>query len=152
MSVDSAGASRRSFLSNLMAGSLFMWLAGVVAAVAAYLFPPDEARSSLGPQRVRVGPTDEIRLGEGKLTLVEEEPVWVVHLTRGFVALSAWCTHQGCVIKWDGQKRLFQCPCHEGRFDESGNVVAGLPLRPLTRFRVGEVDGAVYVSRLNHDV
>jgi cytochrome b6-f complex iron-sulfur subunit len=144
--------TRRSFLSKLMAGTVFAWVAGVVGSVAAYLFPPDEARSALGPQRARVGRADELLPGKGTLVLVDEEPVWVVHLATGFAALSAWCTHKGCVIKWDGQQRLFSCPCHDGRFDERGNVVSGLPLRPLTRFHVGLVGGEVYVSRANHEV
>jgi Rieske Fe-S protein len=148
MTDEGTGPSRRSFLSRLMAGTLFVWLAGACAAVAAYLFPPDAAQSSLGPRRVRVGAVDDILLGEGRLTLVDEEPVWVVRLAHGFVALSAWCTHQGCIVKWDGQKRSFDCPCHDGRFDDRGNVVAGLPLRSLTRFRVGVVDHEVYVSRI----
>jgi len=127
-------------------------LVATVAAVAAFLFPPGDARSALGPRRVRVGRADELLPGEAKLTLVDEEPVWVVHLAKGFVGMSAWCTHKGCTIKWDEQQRVFNCPCHEGRFDERGNVVSGLPLRPLTRFRVGLVGGDVYVSRADREV
>jgi cytochrome b6-f complex iron-sulfur subunit len=147
-----ADETRRSFLSKLMAGTLFAWFVATIAAVVAYLFPPDEARSALGPRRVRVGRADEILPGEGRLTLVDEEPVWVVRLPRGFVGMSAWCTHKGCITKWNEQERLFNCPCHEGRFDERGNVVSGLPLRPLTRFRVGLVRGDVYVSRVEGEV
>ncbi len=141
------GTTRRSFVSRLLAGSMLAGFAGVIASIAAYLFPPDEVSSALGPRRVKIGNADDIIPGEGKLVLVNDEPVWVVHLARGFVAMSAWCTHKGCVIKWDGPGRLFRCPCHEGAFDERGNVVAGLPLRPLTRFQVGIVQGEVYVSR-----
>ena len=144
--------TRRSFLSKLMIGTLFTWLAAVTASVLAYLFPADEASSALGPRRVRVGQVDDMLMGEGKLVLVDEQPVWVVRLAKGFVAMSAWCTHKGCVIKWDGQRRLFNCPCHEGRFDERGNVVSGLPLRPLTHFHVGAVRGEVYVSRTEAEV
>ena len=142
-----AGTTRRSFVSKLLLGSVLAGFAGAIAAIAAYLFPPSEVRSALGPRRVKIGSADDILPGEGKMALVDDEPVWVVHLARGFVAMSAWCTHKGCVIKWDGPGRLFRCPCHEGAFDERGNVVAGLPLRPLTRFQVGIVQGDVYVSR-----
>ncbi len=141
------GTTRRSFVGKLLAGSMLAGLAGAVGAIVAYLFPPDEVSSALGPQRVRVGSADDILPGEGRLALVDEEPVWVIHLPKGFVAMSAWCTHKGCIVKWDDQAKLFLCPCHEGQFDERGNVVAGLPLRPLTRFHVGLVKGDVYVSR-----
>ena len=147
-----AGATRRSFVSKLFAGRVLTGLAGAVAALAAYLFPPEEASSALGPQRVKVGKADEIQPGEGKLALLDEEPVWVVRLPQGFVAMSAWCTHKGCVIKWDEPRRLFNCPCHEGQFDERGNVVSGLPLRPLAHFHVGLVRGDVYISRTDRGV
>jgi cytochrome b6-f complex iron-sulfur subunit len=139
--------TRRSFLSKLFAGTLLAWMGGAVGAVVAYLFPPSEVSSALGPQRVKVGRPDDILPGEGKLMLVDDEPVWVVRVGTGFVAMSAWCTHKGCVIKWDEQGQLFRCPCHEGQFDERGNVVSGLPLRALIRFRVGLVRGDLYVSR-----
>ncbi len=139
--------TRRSFVSKLFTGTLLAWMGGAIAAMIAYLFPPSEVSSALGPQRVKVGKADDILPGEGKLTLVDDEPVWVVRLGTGFVGMSAWCTHKGCVIKWDEEGRLFRCPCHEGQFDERGNVTSGLPRRPLTRFRVGLVHGDLYVSR-----
>jgi Rieske Fe-S protein len=139
-------ATRRSFLGRLLGGTLVMGAAGVVASVIAYLFPPATVRTSLGPQRVRVGRDDELAVGAGKLVLVNEEPVWVVKLQQGFVALAATCTHKGCLVKWEGARRVFSCPCHEGLFDERGNVVSGLPRRPLAHVRVGIVGGDVYVS------
>jgi cytochrome b6-f complex iron-sulfur subunit len=139
--------TRRSFLGTLLVGTLLAGGAAVFGSIAAYLFPREEVSAALGPRQTKFGQTDEILVGEGKLTLVDEEPVWIVRLSRGFVAMSAWCTHKGCIVKWDERERLFRCPCHEGLFDERGNVVSGLPLRSLTRFRVGIVRGDLYISR-----
>lgn len=119
----------------------------MLSAIFAYLFPPEEASSSIGPRRVRVGKADELQPGEGRLALVEDEPVWVVNLTQDFVGVSAWCTHKKCIVRWQQDRKVFTCPCHEGLFDERGNVVSGLPLRPLNQFRVGLVNGDLYVSR-----
>jgi cytochrome b6-f complex iron-sulfur subunit len=145
--VDSDAPSRRSFLGRLLAGTLLAGAAGVLGSIVAYLFPTAEVRSSLGPQRMRVGRADEFALGEAKLALVDDEPVWVLKLATGFVAVSATCTHKGCAIKWEGERRLFVCPCLEGRFDERGNVLSGLPRKPLPHFRVGIVGADVFVSR-----
>jgi cytochrome b6-f complex iron-sulfur subunit len=145
--VISDAPSRRSFLGRLLGGTLLAGAAGVLGSIVAYLLPTAEVRSSLGPQRLRVGRADEFAVGEAKLALVDDEPVWVLKLATGFVALSATCTHKGCTIKWEGERRLFGCPCHEGRFDERGNVLSGLPRRPLQHFRVGIVGGDVFVSR-----
>lgn len=140
-------ATRRSFLTKMMAGTIFTGAAGIVSAIVAYLFPPDEVRSSLGPQRVRVGRVEDLELGQGKLVLVDDEPVWVIRLASGFVGLSGTCTHKGCLLKWERARKLFQCPCHEGLFDQRGNVVFGLPRRALPHYQVGLIRGDVYVAR-----
>lgn len=147
--MEDAQVTRRSFLGKMMAGTLLAEGFATVGAVLAYLFPPKGATSAVRPLRVKTGNADDIPTGRGKLTLFDGEPVWVVNLPLGFVGLSALCTHKGCVIKWDEKRGLFSCPCHEGLFDEQGNVVSGLPRQPLKRFRVGLLDGDVYVSREN---
>jgi cytochrome b6-f complex iron-sulfur subunit len=140
-------ASRRTFLGKLLGGTLLAGFASVFAAVGAYLFPRAEVTSALGPPRLRVGHVDDLPPGTGELKLVRGEPVWVVHLPKGFVALSAVCTHKGCIVDWDGKGRVFQCPCHNGSFDERGNVVSGLPLRALRSFHVGVVGDEVFVAQ-----
>lgn len=137
---------RRSFLAKLLAGTVFATLGTAFAAALAYLFPSREVTSALGPRRRRVGRADEIPLHQGILALVDDEPVWVVHAPQGFVALSAFCTHKGCVVRWQSERRLFRCPCHNGEFDGRGNVLSGMPLAALPRHRVAVVDGEIYVS------
>ncbi len=139
--------SRRTFLDWLFRGTLFAGAAGFVSAVVGYLMPTESALSSLGPQRLKVGRVDDFAPGEGKLALLDEHPVWVLNLPTGFTGLSALCTHRGCTLRWESGRRLLLCPCHEGQFDERGNVVAGLPRRPLPHVRVGVVAGEVYVSQ-----
>ena len=141
------GTTRRSFVGRVLAGTLATGCGAAIASIVAYLFAPSEVRSSLGPRRIKVGAAGDIAAGAAKLVLVDDEPVWVVNLPSGFAAMSALCTHKGCIIQWKDKRRLFSCPCHNGLFDERGNVVHGLPLRPLTRFRVGVVQGDLYVSR-----
>jgi len=139
--------TRRSFLERLMAGTLLTGVLAGLSGILAYLFPPEAVSSGLSPERTKVGKAVDLSPGKGKLTLVEGEPVWVVSLPNGFVAVSALCTHRGCIVKWSDTRRVFTCPCHEGLFDEQGNVLSGLPRRPLARLRVGLVRGELYVSR-----
>ena len=138
--------SRRTFLDWLFRGTVLAGAAGFVSAVVGYLFPTESALSTLGPQRLKVGSVDEFAPGEGKLALLDDHPVWVLNLPTGFAALSALCTHRGCTLRWEDTRRLLVCPCHEGQFDERGNVVSGLPRRPLPHVHVGIVAGEVYVS------
>lgn len=44
--------------------------------------------------------------------------------TAGLViALSAACTHMGCLVNWERSDRLFRCPCHGGVFSAWGMTV-----------------------------
>jgi Rieske Fe-S protein len=138
--------TRRSFLGKLLAGTLLAGLAGTIGSLIAYLFPAKEASSALGPRRTKVARAERFAVDDGKLVMVEDQPVWVIRSAEGFLAMSAWCTHKRCVVRWQKERRLFSCPCHEGEFDKRGNVISGLPLRPLAHFRVGLVDGDLYVS------
>jgi len=40
------------------------------------------------------------------------------------IALSAACTHKGCIVNWSDSDRKFHCPCHDGVFMEDGSVDA----------------------------
>jgi cytochrome b6-f complex iron-sulfur subunit len=143
--MEDESASRRSFLGKLLGGSLLVGMAAVIGSAIAYLFPSHDTGSRLGPQQVKVGKATDIPRGKGKLALVNEEPVWVVHLARGFEGYAATCTHKGCIIEWEEKRGVFTCPCHQGLFDAHGNVIAGLPRRPLPHFQVGSIQGDIFV-------
>lgn len=40
----------------------------------------------------------------------------------GFMALSLRCTHLGCSINWEEDKKRFICPCHSSAFGINGEV------------------------------
>ncbi len=63
-------------------------------------------------------------------------PVLVSRSEDGVLALSLVCTHLGCIVQWDAAKRVLHCPCHDGYYDEFGDVVSGPPPLPLERLAV----------------
>ncbi|MEL6351921.1 MAG: Rieske 2Fe-2S domain-containing protein [Cyanobacteria bacterium J06627_28] len=48
-------------------------------------------------------------------------------------AISAVCTHLGCIVDWDADAGEFACPCHGSRFDADGDVTGGPAGRALER-------------------
>ncbi len=63
----------------------------------------------------------------------------------GFSVFSPICSHLGCSVGWNEEKKLFQCPCHGGVYDASGKVVSGPPPKPLTRFETKVEDEKLFI-------
>lgn len=67
-------------------------------------------------------------------TLMSKQRVFVLRDHEGVKAMSAECTHLGCVL--DRTDNGFQCPCHGSRFDDRGEVISGPAPRSLACYRV----------------
>ena len=75
----------------------------------------------------RVRPADEpeiVRDGLDKKGIYRAED-GTVH------AVSLRCTHLGCLVRWNGAERSWDCPCHGSRFDVDGSVLEGPAVNPL---------------------
>jgi nitrite reductase/ring-hydroxylating ferredoxin subunit len=65
------------------------------------------------------------------------------------IAMSAACTHMGCIVQWQATDRKFVCPCHPGLFTEYGKVdnnSGQLYLYALPRMETKVEDGKIYVK------
>jgi cytochrome b6-f complex iron-sulfur subunit len=96
---------------------------------------------------VRVGLLEDLPIGEARLVRHGVSPFFVVRTdAQRVIALSAVCTHVRCILQFDRERRGLACPCHDGRFDLSGNVLSGPPPRPLKTYEVAVRAGEVYVQ------
>ncbi|WP_171165373.1 FAD-dependent oxidoreductase [Streptomyces sp. I05A-00742] len=53
-------------------------------------------------------------------------------------AVSARCTHLGCLVAFNTAERAWECPCHGSRFAPDGSVLQGPAVRPLEERDIGE--------------
>ena len=154
---DKKELSRRNFMQTAIWGIGGLIGIGFGAPAIAYIAGP-----ALKNQQVqawmRLGPTSKVELGTptlfsftiqtqtGWILNSEEISVYVLSTDgRSFIAMSNICTHLGCHIRWITEQNHFFCPCHNGVFDKSGNVVSGPPPRPLTRYDVKVENGELFV-------
>ena len=136
--------SRRDFLDWFIRGGLLTTLAGMIFPALTYLWPVTRRGPALGA--VEIGGVDEIPVGGSKKAVIGSTALLVVRTQKEFKAFSAICTHLGCVVYWDSQRKEIACPCHAGSFDLEGRVIAGPPPRPLAPHFVSVVDGKVFVK------
>jgi cytochrome b6-f complex iron-sulfur subunit len=60
--------------------------------------------------------------------------------TTEVIAVNPTCTHQSCIVDWNGGQSAFVCPCHSSRFDKAGKAVRGPASAPLKTYEV-KVEG-----------
>ena len=113
--------------------------------IVAYLWPPKQAAGASGG-RVAVASVSELPVGKGAVFSVRNQAVIVIHTSEGYHALSAVCTHLGCIVMWNEQKQSIACPCHEAFFNTNGAVISGPPPAPLPTYRVQVEGDQIYVE------
>jgi glycine/D-amino acid oxidase-like deaminating enzyme/nitrite reductase/ring-hydroxylating ferredoxin subunit len=63
----------------------------------------------------------------GDQTAVYRDPKGEMH------AVSARCTHLGCIVSWNSAETSWDCPCHGSRFSVDGEVLQGPAVRDLEK-------------------
>jgi Rieske Fe-S protein len=143
-SLNDTVASRRGFLTFLMACSAALFLATLPFA-----------RRFVGQKEERfpkmaLGKVTEIPAGEARPFAYpgKNNPALLVHLPNGeWKAYEGTCTHLSCVVYWDVASERLICPCHNAAFAvESGTVLMGPPRRPLPRIELSVEDDTIYAT------
>jgi len=134
----------RDFLNEVAGGALA--IAGLGATVVTWQF--------LSPN-VLFEPSTTFRVGNPDLfplnsvTYLQDQQVYIVRTTDGFHAVSAVCTHLGCITQWKPEANQIACPCHGSKFTALGNKIEGPAPRPLPHFLITlTADGELLVDKL----
>ncbi|MET8771344.1 FAD-dependent oxidoreductase [Streptomyces sp. NPDC004658] len=92
------------------------------------------ARHFVGDRLKPPVPVDDLAPGDGALVRSGSERLAVHRDDEGVLhAVSARCTHLGCLVSFNRAERAWECPCHGSRFDVDGRVLQGPAVTPLER-------------------
>ncbi|BDU16395.1 FAD-dependent oxidoreductase [Lysobacter auxotrophicus] len=80
-----------------------------------------------------IGDADDIPLGGGAVLRRGVHRVAVYRSGDGELhAFNARCPHMGCVVRWSGEEKSWDCPCHGSRFEgATGAILNGPTSEPL---------------------
>jgi glycine/D-amino acid oxidase-like deaminating enzyme/nitrite reductase/ring-hydroxylating ferredoxin subunit len=68
----------------------------------------------------------DLRAGDAVVANVQGENIAAYRDDSGRLhALSAVCTHMGCLVGWNATDHSWDCPCHGSRFAVDGSVIHG---------------------------
>ncbi len=135
--------SRRKFLGLCLGGLAAAGTAATVYTGLSYLAPraSDETGGKITFPETEIPPDGAKFFDFRGITAV------VVRKQGGeIVALSAICTHLGCIVQWEKNKQDFLCPCHAGRYSPDGAVISGPPPKPLARLPIAVANGIVTIG------
>jgi len=134
---------RRQFFVKLGLGSLSIATAGT--AVFAYQFLSPNVLFEPSPI-VNAGKPESFALDS--VTLDVNSGIYIIRSQEGFFALSAICTHLGCMTAWKPELGIIACPCHGSKFNRDGVKIEGPAPKPLPWYRTWISDeGDLMVDR-----
>jgi glycine/D-amino acid oxidase-like deaminating enzyme/nitrite reductase/ring-hydroxylating ferredoxin subunit len=101
----------------------------------------DTARHYVGDRIGAIGgdSVEDVPAGSGRVLTLGGRPCAVYRDDNGKVsAVSAECTHRGCLVGFNDTEKTWECPCHGSRFATDGAVLDGPANRPLLRHDVDD--------------
>ena len=134
---------RRRFLGVCLGGVTAAAAGAVAIPVFKYLAPKSMEDTS---GKITI-PEKDVPEGEAKFFEYSGSAAVIVRRPeKGYIALSAVCTHLGCIVQWEKEKQSFICPCHAGRYSSEGTVISGPPPKPLVKLPIHLTDGMITIG------
>lgn len=159
---DDGSVSRRTFLSYAYVFAAISSFMGIIIGVPilGYLTSPLLAKQQRG-EWITLGKTADFVTDPDpqavQFTLIRQDgwievkkaaTCWVVSEGDQLTVFNGRCTHLGCAYSWQTHGKYangFYCPCHDGVFDQGGEVIAGPPPRPLDKLETKVENGELRV-------
>jgi len=89
--------------------------------------------------KLNAGPQSALLVGHARFFPCAQ--MFVLRDTLGIYAMTAVCTHEGCIVNFVGAQQGFLCPCHTSTYDFNGMVTSPPAPHPLQHYSCA-LDGA----------
>lgn len=137
---------RRSALTKIVAGIGTLLGLSVLYPVSQFVVHPPKKK--VEEKEKAVAKLDELPPGTGKTFQLGENRVFVLNVNGNLTAMSAVCTHLGCLVQWKPDENLVFCACHGARYTSKGEIVRGPQPAPLAPFGVRVENGEIIISKV----
>lgn len=130
---------RRGFLKRI--SLILASVAGVITsgAILSQIIPGGIKKN----KRIKVGKLSDFPVDT--YTLLEEQKIFIYRDHESIQAISAVCTHLGCLVNKSDDG--FECPCHGSVYRSDGSVIKGPAPRALSWYRMDKApDGNMIVD------
>jgi cytochrome b6-f complex iron-sulfur subunit len=150
---------RRKLLNWFGLGVLSSWLSTAIAACTSTSTPTSGSATSGASGStsgiakpggfLRVGTLQDLKQ-KGRILFKEGETSVIVtnDLTKAdkLYAVNSVCTHKGCAVDWNTDKKEIFCSCHGSTFKADGTIVKGPAAQPLKAYETKIEGDAVLVK------
>lgn len=131
----------------------FLLGTGIGASIVSFLYPvitfilPPRTQGSASESH-EAGKPEDIQPNSGQVFQFGNQPALLIRTPEGDLrAFSAVCTHLGCTVNYEPEKKVIWCPCHNGIFDLHGRNIGGPPPKPLPEYKVNIRNGQIVVTK-----
>lgn len=129
---------RRGFLHKVVGGVGAIVAATTLYPVVKYIIPPTKEIKMVN--ELNVGKISEVPDGGAKIFQFNEDKVIVTNVGGALTAVSAVCTHLGCLVTWKADIKEYFCPCHGAKYKQTGEIISGPQPKPLKLYKA-KIDG-----------
>lgn len=130
---------RRNFINYFLGGSLVGTIVAFLYPIISFILPTKQTEAVI--KKITAAKLGELAPNTYKIFKFGTTPGILINTPDGELrAFSAICTHLTCTVIYESDTGTILCPCHNGRFDLSGNVISGPPPSPLESYTV-EISG-----------
>ncbi len=141
--------SRRIFIRSGIATAGAFYAAALGYPVYEYLASAaQQAETEATETEVTLNDVDKLSAPSALIFKFRGQPALLIrHAADLWTAFSAVCTHLGCTVQFEAEKKRIFCACHGGVFNAlTGQNISGPPPKPLAAFHVAVKEGKAVVS------